>query len=264
MDMPKLIDLVNIHGGRFALVGAKSRDSPDFHVELYQPDFDHLERGERRYCYPIANFGEEFKEFSVLQKIRSSKLLPIILDPKFKPRDPNVDPEYDLDDSDYKPAYRKNKFAAVDEQWRDLNKDNFNRSQVMILKEVQNMPADTFLLVQGPPGTGKTSTICGMLSFILNRNEPNKKVHLCAPSNGAVDQILQKVLEIGLPGMNADECKKVIARVGASNYRAPEELACIDLGWQIQQAANLDEVFKIRTVELRPLEAMNLDEKLKE
>jgi hypothetical protein len=67
------------------------------------------------------------------------------------------------------------------------------------------------------------------------------------------------VLEIGLPSMDADECKKVIARVGASNYRAPEELTYIDLGWQIQQAANLDEVDEIRTNELRPLEAMNLE-----
>ena len=74
-----------------------------------------------------------------------------------------------------------------------------------------------------------------MLSMILQRYGPesDQRIHLCAPSNGAVDQILQKVLVDGLLGFPSDRCKQLIVRVGASNYKAPEELNCIELNWII-------------------------------
>jgi len=84
--------------------------------------------------------------------------------------------------------------------------------------------------VQGPPGTGKTSTICGMLAMILQRDS-EKKIHLCAPSNSAVDEILMRILSQGLCGYSPDELKKIILRVGATMYKAPEALQCIDVGF---------------------------------
>ena len=54
------------------------------------------------------------------------------------------------------------------------------------------MSDTNFLLVQGPPGTGKTSTITGIIAMILS-SDSLSKIHLCAPSNGAVDEVLQKI-----------------------------------------------------------------------
>ena len=85
MDMPWLIDIVNKQGGRFALVGANSSKSPELHVELDPIEFEFHQDSDvtaRRYCYPIANFGEEFKEFSVIQKLQSSPFLNKILVPQ--------------------------------------------------------------------------------------------------------------------------------------------------------------------------------------
>jgi len=55
--------------------------------------------------------------------------------------------------------------------------------------------------VQGPPGTGKTSTIIGIISMILYSNI-DSKIHICAPSNTAVDEILSRIQAKGLIGIN--------------------------------------------------------------
>jgi len=41
-------------------------------------------------------------------------------------------------------------------------------------------------------GTGKTSTITGIVSMILTDNI-NAKIHICAPSNAAVDEIVDRL-----------------------------------------------------------------------
>ena len=53
------------------------------------------------------------------------------------------------------------------------------------------MPENDILLIQGPPGTGKTHTIAGIVSMVINAGA--SKVHVCAPSNAAVDEILHRL-----------------------------------------------------------------------
>jgi len=65
------------------------------------------------------------------------------------------------------------------------------------------MPENSILLIQGPPGTGKTATITGIISMILSSNQ-NAKIHLCAPSNPAVDEIILRILSRGLKGVDRE------------------------------------------------------------
>lgn len=65
------------------------------------------------------------------------------------------------------------------------------------------MPRDDILLIQGPPGTGKTHTIIGIISMLMSSTLANskQKIMVCAPSNAAIDQIINRIIEKGLIGM---------------------------------------------------------------
>ena len=56
---------------------------------------------------------------------------------------------------------------------------------------MSKMPDDDVLLIQGPPGTGKTQTITGIIAMCLQSGA--QKIHVCAPSNSAVDEILSRI-----------------------------------------------------------------------
>jgi ATP-dependent RNA/DNA helicase IGHMBP2 len=45
-------------------------------------------------------------------------------------------------------------------------------------------------LIHGPPGTGKTTTVC---ELILQAVKKGEKVLACAPSNIAVDNIVESI-----------------------------------------------------------------------
>ena len=47
-------------------------------------------------------------------------------------------------------------------------------------------------------------------------NDKNK-IHICAPSNGAVDEILKRIKETGFKNID-------ILRIGASSYKISEDL----------------------------------------
>ena len=80
------------------------------------------------------------------------------------------------------------------------------------------MPKDDILLIQGPPGTGKTHTITGIISMLLKSGA--KKIHVCAPSNAAVDEICARLSTSGLEQVTSDEAevKKLVLRIGSLDY----------------------------------------------
>lgn len=67
------------------------------------------------------------------------------------------------------------------------------------------MPKDQIMLIQGPPGTGKTHTIIGIISMIMSTKlaKSKQKIMVCAPSNAAVDQIINRIIERGLIGLKS-------------------------------------------------------------
>jgi len=44
----------------------------------------------------------------------------------------------------------------------------------------------------GPPGTGKTKVLIAIIAMALKTNQT---VHVCAPSNTAIDEILKRIHE---------------------------------------------------------------------
>lgn len=56
------------------------------------------------------------------------------------------------------------------------------------------LSADHFAIIHGPPGTGKTTTIVELIRQSIRRGE---RVLACAPSNLAVDNLLERLLAAG-------------------------------------------------------------------
>ena len=54
----------------------------------------------------------------------------------------------------------------------------------------------SFALIQGPPGTGKSFTLIEMARVFLKieENSTNRKLLICTPSNGAVDELVERFL----------------------------------------------------------------------
>lgn len=60
------------------------------------------------------------------------------------------------------------------------------------------MPENDVLTMWGPPGTGKTQVLNSIIAMAL---KTNKKVHVCAPSNAAIDEILSRINAKGFAGI---------------------------------------------------------------
>lgn len=55
------------------------------------------------------------------------------------------------------------------------------------------MPENEVITMWGPPGTGKTKVLIGLILMALHSN---KRVHVCAPSNAAIDEILKRIHDL--------------------------------------------------------------------
>ncbi|OMJ18299.1 Helicase sen1 [Smittium culicis] len=102
---------------------------------------------------------------------------------------------------------------------------------------LSSIDRDGFTLIQGPPGTGKTKTILAIISMLITRdpnykqstkstnsdiitppsnsNSRNGKILVCAPSNAAVDEIVQRLKE-GVVDSSGKIFVPKIVRVGQS------------------------------------------------
>ena len=74
--------------------------------------------------------------------------------------------------------------AQGDEEWLNSGLDESQKEAVRFAREA------TLALVHGPPGTGKTTTIVELIAQCAARGE---RVLACAPSNVAVDNMLERV-----------------------------------------------------------------------
>lgn len=81
---------------------------------------------------------------------------------------------------------------AFFEQKYLINNPRLNESQNLAINKIES--ARDIAIVHGPPGTGKTTTI---VHSILHTLKAEKQVLVCAPSNAAVDLLVEKLTEKG-------------------------------------------------------------------
>ncbi len=96
---------------------------------------------------------------------------------------------------------------------RFLDSDNLqfpdlNASQNIAVNKI--LSARDVAIVHGPPGTGKTTTLISGIKEIVNRE---KQVLVCAPSNAAVDLLVEKLVDKGLNVLRLGHPARVTAKV---------------------------------------------------
>eukprot|EP01034_Spumella_vulgaris_P022409 gene22409-28533_t len=142
---------------------------------------------------------------------------------------------------------------------------SYNSSQLFAIKYVSDQfegGQDTRVaLVQGPPGTGKTSTILGMVSALLHRSlagsgmsaadmpfgidllANRQRLLLCAPSNGAVDEILTRLSTNGVFDGRGETRHVKIVRLGEPLEGATEAIRSLTLDFQVDVLLQTDPMF---------------------
>lgn len=71
-----------------------------------------------------------------------------------------------------------------------------NPSQHLAIRHA--LASNDLAIIHGPPGTGKTTTVVEVIRLLVARGE---RVLACAPSNTAVDNLLERLLAIGEPAV---------------------------------------------------------------
>ena len=170
-----------------------------------------------RYCYHFESLLTALREFKALKQVEFTRLCPVLCYPtlsleykehmlkqyshvvtdSFAEHDikPELHPKY-LPEEEERAQMKMNNYLIQ-------NHNQFNTSQSEVLEKIIEMPRDDVMLIQGPPGTGKTHTIIGIISMLMSaRSGGNKqKIMVCAPSNAAVDQIIKRIVDRGLIGL---------------------------------------------------------------
>lgn len=170
-----------------------------------------------RYCYHFESLLTALREFKALKQVEFTRLCPVLCYPtlsleykehmlkqychvimdSFAKYDniPELDPKY-LPEDEERAQMKMNNYLIQ-------NHNQFNTSQSEVLEKIIEMPRDDVMLIQGPPGTGKTHTIIGIISMLMSARSGNnkQKILVCAPSNAAVDQIMIRIIERGLIGL---------------------------------------------------------------
>ena len=97
-------------------------------------------------------------------------------------------------------GYKKASFRELstpnsdhDRSQLEARNSKLNKSQQKALDKV--LSANDVGIVHGPPGTGKTTTL---VEGIIRTVENEKQVLVCAPSNAAIDLLVEKLSERGL------------------------------------------------------------------
>ena len=138
------------------------------------------------YIYVFESLATTFREYKTLRMSEFYGMSDILLNPqpKLAITEDNSE-EIDNMGEDEKLA------RAQMAHFYNTYKGEFNVSQRAVLKRVAEMPENDILLIQGPPGTGKTHTVTGIISMLIGSGA--RKIHICAPSNAAVDEILARL-----------------------------------------------------------------------
>jgi len=86
-----------------------------------------------------------------------------------------------------------------------LSQTRLNPSQKQAI--VHALSANDFAIIHGPPGTGKTTTVAELIRQACERGD---KVLACAPSNTGVDNLLEKLISLGVDAVRIGHPARVL------------------------------------------------------
>ena len=86
-----------------------------------------------------------------------------------------------------------------------LSQTRLNPSQKQAI--VHAVSANDFAIIHGPPGTGKTTTVAELIRQACERGD---KVLACAPSNTGVDNLLEKLISLGVDAVRIGHPARVL------------------------------------------------------
>ncbi|KAI9889340.1 MAG: hypothetical protein M1814_005583 [Vezdaea aestivalis] len=122
-----------------------------------------------------------------------------------------------------------------------------NGSQINAVKSVLQKPLS---LIQGPPGTGKTVTSATIIYHLSKINQG--QVLVCAPSNVAVDQLVEKIHQTGL---------KTVRITAKSREEAESSVSHLALHNQVRNLGTNVEFTKLSQLKNELGELSSTDEK---
>ena len=88
--------------------------------------------------------------------------------------------------------------------------------------------------------------MAGIIAMLLSSGA--RKIHVCAPSNAAVDEILTRLSEKNLMGLIKDPAhlKKMLLRIGAIEYEPSETVKRHTLDSRLAETLNDAKVYKLK------------------
>lgn len=116
---------------------------------------------------------------------RSYKVMENALEAVIKNKEPRIQEFKKLFQGIIQPTYTKKEYH--------LDNNKLNESQNAALKYV--IESNDLAIIHGPPGTGKTTTL---VQIIKQTVQSEKQVLVTAPSNVAVDLLVEKLVEAGV------------------------------------------------------------------
>lgn len=140
----------------------------------------------RLYVYHICDLAQDIKQYGAVLRSHQLSISDKLLTPAKNSLVRALDPNFKLPPK------------------MQVHAANYNYSQKAIFQQVASAKVGEVVLIQGPPGTGKTETITGIVAMLLQLRTEFCRVHVCAPSNCAVDEILTRVKDRGLVGITRE------------------------------------------------------------
>ena len=75
-----------------------------------------------------------------------------------------------------------------------------------------------------------------------------RKIHVCAPSNAAVDEVLARLSKNGLIGVTSEreELKKYLLRIGSMDYEVQDDIKQHSLDNRLQETLTGERVYNLQ------------------
>jgi len=180
-------------------------------------------------------------KFSTRQNKLSNKMIKYLLNPikeenkEYFALSQDILDAMNIQKSKVKPELLKNEQKELLKSTKlqpliSLDRPNIpNILNISQLQAIEYAITHPLTLIQGPPGTGKTKTSIEIIRRLYNENKDiNDKILLCASSNNAVNQLVIKCNELGIP----------VLRIFSKSTEIPEGLIGNSLDYMVEQYSN--------------------------